>query len=153
MVFLYLNMLEIRKRACYFTLSENGGNKFDLKCGLVNQGSLHFWKKLLSFFIWNTLHEKCPKKEFFSTPHSDWIRWDTPYFPCLNWIPRDTYLVRMPENVDKKKLRIWTLFEQWYLQNLHLRNLDQLGIKKRPFFWRKVYCKTQDHSSRVIVKN
>ena len=86
-------------------------------------------------------------------PHSDWIRWDTPYFPCLNWIPRNTYLVRMPENLDKKKHRIWTLFEQWFLQNLHLSNLDQLGIKKRPFFWGKVYCKNQDHSSRVIVKN
>ena len=57
------------KKGLLFSMSENGGNKFDLKCGLVNQGSLHFWKKLLSFFIWNTLHEKCPKKEFFPTPH------------------------------------------------------------------------------------
>ena len=47
------------------------------------------------------LHEKCPNTEFFLVrifPHSDWIR----------------------ENMDQKKLRIWTLFTQCcYRYSLH----------------------------------
>ena len=50
-----------------------------------------------------TLREKCPNTEFHLVcifPHSYWIRRDTRISP---------YSVRMRENTDQKKLRIWTL--------------------------------------------
>ena len=52
-----------------------------------------------------TLNEKYPNTEFFLLrifPHSDWIRRDT----------ISSYSVRIRENTDQKKLRIWTLFKQ-----------------------------------------
>ena len=53
------------------------------------------------------LREKGPNTEFFLVgifPHPDWIR------------SIFRYSVRMRENMDQKKLRIWTLFTQWLIQ-------------------------------------
>ena len=58
------------------------------------------------------LREKCPNTEFFWVRiflHSDWIRRDTEYGEILRISP---YSVRMKENTNLKKLRIWTLFTQ-----------------------------------------
>ena len=43
-------------------------------------------------------------------PHSDWS-----ISPIRNISP---YSIRMRENTDQKKLRIWTLFTQWVLERL-----------------------------------
>ena len=56
------------------------------------------------------LREKCPNTEFFLVrifPHADWIRRDT------------SYSVRMRENTDQKKLRIWTHFTKWKVHRSH----------------------------------
>ena len=45
-----------------------------------------------TYGLQHALHEKCPNTEFF--------------------------LVRMQENPDQEKLRIWTLFSQWWLYNV-----------------------------------
>ena len=55
-------------------------------------------KAVISLILKLTLREKCPNTEFFLVrifPHSDWIR----------------------ENMDQKKLRIWTLFTQCNIKN------------------------------------
>ena len=55
----------------------------------------------LPFYMTHTLCKMCPNTEIFLIcifPHLDWIR---------------RYSVRMRENTDQKKLRIWTLFTQW----------------------------------------
>ena len=61
-----------------------------------------------------TLCENCPNTEFFL------IR----IFPYLDWIRKvlriSPYLVRMRENTDQKKLRIWTLFTQCKLYRVNL---------------------------------
>ena len=62
------------------------------------QNQSHCW---LPF---ETLCEKCPNTEFFLvgiSPYSDWIWRFTPY---VDWIK---------ENMDHKRLRIWTRFTQW----------------------------------------
>ena len=70
-----------------------------------------------------------------------------PYFPHSDWIRRDIrilrispYSVRMRENTDQKKLRIWTLFTQCQqlknsrtLKYLKLIN-DGMSIAKREIF-------------------
>ena len=50
---------------------------------------------------WRTLREKCPNTEVFSGP----------YFPVFG-LNTEIYSVRMQENTDQKKLRIWTIFTQ-----------------------------------------
>ena len=48
-----------------------------------------------------SLRKKYPNKEFFLVS----------VFPHLDWERRDTeYSVRMRENMNQKKLRIWTFF-------------------------------------------
>ena len=66
--------------------------------------------------IW-ALREKCPNTEFFLFrifPHSDWIRrvriWEKTDQKKLCSI--SPYSVRMRENTDRKKLRIWILLTQ-----------------------------------------
>ena len=57
----------------------------------------------LFLLVIDTLRKKCPNTEFFLVlifPYSDWIRRDSPYS------------VRIRENKNRKKLRIWTLFTQ-----------------------------------------
>ena len=52
------------------------------------------------------LCEMCPNTEFFLMrifPDSDWIRRNTSYLSVF---------IRMRENTDQKRLRIWTLFTQ-----------------------------------------
>ena len=61
--------------------------------------NLSFLISLPTFSLVLTLREKCPKTEFFSGP----------YFP------KSPYSVRIYENTDQIKLRIWTLFRQCYL--------------------------------------
>ena len=69
----------------------------------------HFYFLTLTLLEHNQrslLREKCPNMEFFLVCiflYSDWIR-------------RSLYLVRIQENTDQKKLRIWTLFKQWFLE-------------------------------------
>ena len=63
------------------------------------EGNRKCWEKLnhkyiCSFHLVNrSLHEKCPNTEFF--------------------------LVRIQENTDQKKLRVWTLFTHWLTLQLH----------------------------------
>ena len=60
---------------------------------------------MLSYSL--SLREKCPNTELFLVrifPHSDWIERDI-----------SPYSVRMRENTDQKKLRIWTFFTMSYL--------------------------------------
>ena len=70
----------------------------------------YFELHILHHLIWILLHlllrEKCLNTELFLVrifPHSNWIRRDTPYS------------VRMREDTDQKKFRIWTLFTQCLL--------------------------------------
>ena len=54
-----------------------------------------------------SLREKCPNTDVFLVRiflYSDWIN-----------LRKSPYLVRIQENTDQKKLRIWTLFTQWML--------------------------------------
>ena len=71
----------------------------------------HVWA-----FVWfSALCEKCPNTEFFLVrvfPHSDWIRRDT------------EYSVRLRENTDQKKFRIWTLFTQWQWEDFYSLQFD-----------------------------
>ena len=72
------------------------------------------FKNSESGFIWPC--EKCPNTEVFLVrifPHSDWLRRDTPYLRI------SPYSVRMWENMDQKKLCMWTLFTQFELDSLH----------------------------------
>ena len=55
------------------------------------------------------LPEKCPNTEFFWSVFS---RIRTEYGEIGSISP---YSVRMWENMDQKKLRIWTLFTQWHI--------------------------------------
>ena len=52
----------------------------------------------------NALCEKYPNTEFSGQ-----------YFPAFGLNSISPYSVRMRENTDQKKLRIWTLFTQWRL--------------------------------------
>ena len=56
-----------------------------------------------------SLLEKCSNTGFFLVcifPHSDWIRRDK----------ISPYSVRIRENTDQKKLRMWTLFARWNVE-------------------------------------
>ena len=58
------------------------------------------------------LREKCPNTEFFLVrifPHS------AEYGEILLISP---HLVWIRENTDHKKLRVWTLFTQWWFKNM-----------------------------------
>ena len=68
----------------------------------------------------NALREKCPNTEFFLVrifPHSDQIR-------------RDTYSVRMWENMDQKKVRISILFTQWMWGDIYSNLHTQVRLTK-----------------------
>ena len=57
--------------------------------------------------FWHSLCEKCPNTVFSlvrTFPYMDWIRRDTEYLSPSS--------VRIRENTDQKKLRIWKLFTQ-----------------------------------------
>ena len=88
---------------------------------------------LQTTMILRLLCAKCPSTEFFLVrifPHSDWIRIGTIWsffwsvFSCI-WTEYgeirsiSPYSVRMWENTDQKKLRILTLFTQWWFRRLH----------------------------------
>ena len=80
---------------------------------------------VLKFYIWSpflpsySLRRMCPNTELF---------WSV--FSCIpieygDLLRKSPYSVRMQENTDQKKLRIWTLFTQWLLTNwmsLYLEN-------------------------------
>ena len=55
-----------------------------------------------------SLREKCPNTEFFYVP----------YFPVFELKSKSPYSVRLRENADQKKLRIWRLFTQWMVWSL-----------------------------------
>ena len=59
--------------------------------------------KFTSTKQYSTLREKCPNTEFFSGP----------YFPVFGL---NTEIYFGAENTDQKKLHIWTLFTQWYIE-------------------------------------
>ena len=59
--------------------------------------------------LFHKLHEKCPK--FFSGSYSGIL---TEHGEIWSISP---YSVRLRENTDQKKLRIWKLFTQYQLQN------------------------------------
>ena len=65
-----------------------------------NYQSIHKPSEAKKVKISVSLLEKCPNTEFFSGP----------YFPAF-----ELNAVRMRENTDQKKLRIWTLFTQCVL--------------------------------------
>ena len=66
---------------------------------------------LILYLSYNfSLHENCPFTEFFLVrifQHSDWILRTSPYS------------VRKRENTDQKKLRIWTLFTQFFFSTYY----------------------------------
>ena len=72
-----------------------------------------------SIVLFCTLREKCPNTELLlvcTFLYSDWIQ----------------------ENTDQKKLRIWTLFSQWYLQ-IYISSKTEWSAKnnriKGRYFW------------------
>ena len=72
-------------------------SKFVKKLALITFGmSLGKVKASANILSRQTLHEKCPNTEFFL-------------------VRIFLYSVRIQENTDQKKLRIWTLFTQWEL--------------------------------------
>ena len=76
------------------------------------------------------LREKYPNTEFFLVrilPHWDLIRRDTPYS------------VRMQENTNQKKLRIWTLFTQSFFIFMEKRLITKF-IKKMLCTWWSESC-------------
>ena len=87
-----------------------------------------------SIYIYS-LREKCPNTEFFLVrifSLSDWIRRDT---EILRISPHS---VRMRENTGQLKLRIWTLFTQWFFQKtICLRKIIDLirWNHMMPIFW------------------
>ena len=80
-----------------------------------------------------SLHEKCPNREFFLVCiflYSDWIRSAWSVFSCIrtefgDLLRQSLYSVRIQENTDQKKLRIWTFFMQCLAFN-ELTHLKQL---------------------------
>ena len=74
--------------------SEISQNSYFLKhTWTATSDSKHILEKNKNYcwhFLYMPLREKCPNTEFF--------------------------LVRIQENTDQKKLRIWTLFTQWHIQ-------------------------------------
>ena len=85
---------------------------------------LRDWKNKL------TLREKFPDTEFFLVrifPHSDWIGRDalnrTEYGEIWSI---SSYSVRMRENTDQKKLRIWTPFRQRNAQQVNAWDTNKL---------------------------
>ena len=58
------------------------------------------------FIMYYSLLEKCPNTEFFLVL----------IFVCTDWIRKSPYLVRIQENTDQKKIRIWTLFMYYLLR-------------------------------------
>ena len=64
--------------------------------------------KILLTLFWLALCEKCLNTAFFLVRiflHSDWIR-------KFTGLSKSPYLVRIQENTDQKKLRVWTLSTQ-----------------------------------------
>ena len=61
-------------------------------------------KDVTGLHMLTTLLEKCPNTDFFSGS----------YFPVFG-LNTEIYSVRIQENTDQKKLRIWTLFTQCYV--------------------------------------
>ena len=52
-----------------------------------------------------------------------------PYFPSLGLITKTPYSVRMLENTDQKKLRIWTLFMRcWWMGDKKMSKVSLLSI-------------------------
>ena len=89
----------------------------------------------------NSLREKCPNAEFFLVRlflYSDWIRRFT------------EYSVRIQENTDQKKLRIWKLFTQWFLVGIMVKTeIEKFSHMMAWWFyfefvdcWKKVFTKT-----------
>ena len=60
------------------------------------------------FYYYHPLREKCPNTEFFLVRI------------FLYSVGLNTHSLRIQENRNKKKLRIWTLFTQWSLMLLSL---------------------------------
>ena len=56
----------------------------------------------MTVFLCVKLHEKCPNAEFLLVC----------IFPFFQGV--SLYSVRMRENTDQKKIRIWTLFMRWH---------------------------------------
>ena len=61
-------------------------------------------KDVKGLHMLTTLLEKCPNTGFFSGL----------YFPVFG-LNTEIYSVRVQENTDQKKLRIWTFFTQCYV--------------------------------------
>ena len=69
-----------------------------------------------------------------------------PYFPAF-WLNTERYSVRMRENTDQKKLRIWTLFMKWsFYLNFFLMLLDFLRI-----LWTSISSSQQNIKTNFIL--
>ena len=77
----------------------------------INIWTEHVSQKIYTSGVTITLREKCPNTEFF--------------------------LVRIQENTDQKKLRIWTLFMQYKLVNLQMVCNFQKLPQVIPLRWRQ----------------
>ena len=87
-----------------------------------------------------TLREKCPDTEFYLVRifhYSDWI----------NLVRKSPYLVHIRENMDLKKLRIWTLFT---LKNGSLSSNGLIGPVFDIDVWQK--CFLQNSDDFMVVK-
>ena len=60
------------------------------------------------FSLTRSLREKCPDTEYFL------VR----IFLYSDLRSKSRYSVRIQENTDQKKLRIWTLFTPWFLHSV-----------------------------------
>ena len=87
-----------------FLQHPNTFNTFSCRNEYFNNSSLlsaiSDWNKLNP----NTLREKCPNTGKYGLEKT----------PCLD-TSKSPYSVRIQENTDQKKIRIWSLFTQWYL--------------------------------------
>ena len=96
-----------------------------LECCSSPRSASAFVNDQVNIFCYNSQPEKCPYTEFFLVRiflYSDWIR----RFDSIRSKP--PYSKRMQENLDQKKLRIWTLFTQWTFKILYIDNVYFLCV-------------------------
>ena len=94
-----------------------------------------YYAKIKFYSEWHRLHGHCLKNvQIWSFLWSVFFRIRPEYGDLLRKSP---YLVRIQENTDQKRLRIWTLFIQWeisYIEILYTKSFTHHGISYETTF-------------------
>ena len=110
--------LSIRLQACGLQLYEQRIPTKLLSCEIgeifqYDVSSDYLWTTHLHFLwphIWETLRVKCPNGSFF------WSAFLLIWTEYVDLWSKSQYSVRIWENTDQTKLRIWSLITQWELE-------------------------------------